>query len=104
MGGSLLGARLALGAAPLGERMVPALEAVALPVGPAVEERRIVRVQALHSAREGRIGRLDDQMNVVRHQAVSEDAPTEDIDDAQQHHEVDLAVPVVTEYRMARKS
>jgi hypothetical protein len=74
-------------------RLEAALEQMADPTVAGVEARRVQAVQALHPLRERRLTALDDQVEVVPHQAVNVQLPGELLGDAEQH--VDEEVPVI---------
>jgi len=59
----------------------PALEEVPSVVVPPVEPLGVDAVQSVHSARDVRLQRLDEQVIVIRHQAIRVTLPSLEVDD-----------------------
>ena len=78
------------------------LEHVADPIVPAVESLRVLPVQAPHASGQVRLGGLDEQVEVVRHQAVAVAVPVVGVDDLAQPVEEGVPIPVVEEDGFAR--
>jgi hypothetical protein len=69
---------------------------------PAIEGLRIATVQPMHPTAQLRHRRLDEQVNVVAHQAVRETTPRHLPRRARQQGEISPAIQVVDEDRPAR--
>lgn len=80
----------------------PALQDVARALVARVEALGVGGVQALHAPRQVRPGRLDDQVVVVRHEAVGEAPPPARPDDLTEAMEEEAAVVVVEEDLLPR--
>jgi len=78
----------------------PPLDDVADPLVPSVESLGVPAVEAPHPAREIGHGSLQQQVEVVRHEAVRVEAPLVAPDDLSQPVEEEEAVPVVEEDRL----
>jgi hypothetical protein len=81
--------------------LVSTLEEVADPIVPAVEALRVDSVQLPHPARQVRLRSLDDEVVVVRHQAIGVARPAVLPDDITEDTEERPTVTVVEEDRLA---
>ncbi len=71
---------------------VTTLEQRSFPRGVVVEPNRILTLEELHTGREIRVRSLDDQMEMVAHQAVRVQSPAVAHDDDLQKHEKELSI------------
>jgi hypothetical protein len=85
-------------------RVEPLLEQMPDTAMPRIEQLRVRRIQPLHPLRELLQVSADEQVKVIRHQAVQKARPLELTGDAPQAHEEAAAVAVVMEDRAARDS
>lgn len=81
--------------------VVAPLEEVAAAAVERVERLRVVTVAALHPPPEVRLRRLDEQVDVVVHEAVREQQPSTLVDLAHQQPEVQPAIVVADEQWLA---
>jgi hypothetical protein len=87
--------RQQLGIAPHDHRGVPPLKDVADVPVPPVERLGVQPVQPVHAHREIWLGRLDEQVHVVAHQAVRKAPPALPLDDLSQQPEVRVPIDVI---------
>ena len=75
-------------------RPVPALEEMPAAVVPSVEGTRISRMEPMHPGAQVRLLSLNQQMHVVRHQAVREAQPPSSLDGSLEQRQIDPPVVV----------
>lgn len=85
----------------VGDELVTEAALEDVPGGPvaAIEVPRVVALEVAHAGAQVRIAGADDQVQVVRHQAVGKDLPVVSLSDAFQDHEIRLPITVVQKQR-----
>ncbi len=83
------------------DRMEPPLKEMTIEAVTPVEPLRVGAVQALEAAREVGVARFQDEMVVIRHQAIAVTKPTELVRYVSEHREESTAVEVLEEDQLA---